>query len=561
VIQELVDFQVLAPAPGLGTGADLRLSLAPLVKAVLMNSGADLRTPAGELAPFTLQGAGRIDALRAFTSRTMAWDASQMVALLAEQEDLAECSISPYTDLLAYLFFGVTPPCAADYPGGDPLFRAWNAQTGSISLGYQAPTATQVFTRQVVVSNYSLRDRSYRLSTDLRFAEDAGRGVSLAVTPAALAIPAKGFALVTATVTIEPAALRDWTLNGGGLGNSGSPSCATATPELDCPSLTLFEADGAITIDGGPANTVRVPVHLLPRRAADVELSRVLQDQLILANASTFKAGVAEAFALVDDSPSRCESDPEPCIDGVYVPGARPGLGYSPVDISYVGLRSYAVPGLNGSLALPPAAGGALDDELVEFAVTVRDQPFRAAPNYPVRFDVGVDANADGVADYAVYNRDLVGSLDGRSAVFVRDLNPADGVQPERAYFFAVADFNSQNWVLPVPAAAIELRSDRPFRWWVAASDAYFATESGPRLTDCSPLPAAQCGDTAHTMQTGALRLRPAARTLLVPPDARVALPFSEDPGGPGGSPSQIGLLLLHRDNPPGRESSRALLR
>jgi len=563
-IQELEQFGVLDPSPGLGVSAGEfpRLSVAPFVKSLLMNQAeGELRTQTGDLAPYTQQGAGRVNALGAFTSRTLAWDATAVIKLLAADPVLTSCTVRPYYDLLNYLFFKITPPCAAAYPFDTPLYQAWNAQAGSLSFGYRATVGYQELSRQVAIYNYSRSPRSYSLATSLRFANDIGRGVGLSVTPSALTLPPGGFEIVTMTMTISPGALRDWTLNGGKLGNSGSASCESATPEIDCPSLTLFEVDGTLLIDGGANNRVSLPIHVLPRKTADVALSRVLEDQLILANFASYKDGTSDVFALVDSSPNQCDSRDRVCSDVDYIPGARPIFGQSPVDISYVGLRGYGVPGLNAALGLPASPAGATADELLEFAVTVFDKPYRASPNFPAQFEVHIDAGQDGVTDYVVYNADLGGGTDGRSAVFVRDVNPSDGVRATRPYLFTVADFNSQNWVLPVPAAAMDLRSDQPFRFYVLALDAYFKTNGTAQPWDCSPGPSTACGASAHTMQTGALRFRPAQLTVTVPTQTRAALFFSEDAGGVAGSPSQLGLLLLHRDAPSGRESTRVQLR
>lgn len=563
VIQELNDKGLLDVGPGLGVGDELRLSLAPLVKAVLMNSAyADLRTADGGPAPLSLQGAGRISALDSFVARTLAWDGSAMIDLLAGDPALANCSVTPYVDLLNYIFFKIPPPCAAQYPGGDPLFQAWNAQAGSISFGYRPVAVAQRLTRQVVVHNYARSPRSYALSTGLRFADDVGRGVELAVTPTALSLPGGGFEVVTLTMTLSPSALRDWTLNGGSLGAAGSAACASPTPERDCPSLTLFEVDGALIIDGGPRNRVALPIHVLPHRAADVVVSRVSETEVLLENRAAYEQGAVEAFALVDSSPNKCDLVADGvCVDGDYRVGSRPGLGRSPTDIRFVGLRSASVPGLNLEHGFPPAPAGALADELIEFAVTVFDRPYRASPNVPLQFEVHIDADRNGLTDYVVYNADLGGGRDGRSAVFVQDVNPVDGTRPTRAYRFTDADLNTQSWVLPVPAAAVDLRSDQPFTWYVLAYDAYFLDAGAGPPWDCSPGPATACGSAAHTTQTGALRFRPAVSGLAVPPESAAALPYGEDAGGPAGSPSQIGLLLLHRDALPGQGASEVLIR
>lgn len=563
IIQELEEKGSLDPSPGLADApGEPKLSLAPLVKAVLMNSAyGELGAPSGGLAPLTLQGAGRVSARDAFLGRTLALDATAMINLLASSPELNKCSLRPYLDLLIYKLLGTAPPCARLYPGGDPLYQAWNAQTGSVSFGYRPTVGFQELSRQVVVVNYSRSPRSYSLSTGLRFADDEGRGVALRVTPERLDLAGGAGAVVTLTMTISPRDLRTWTLNGGELGNRGSATCASPTPELDCPSLTLFEVDGALLIDGGANNRVSVPVHVLPRKVADVSVARILESRVLLSNRSAFMAGEVEAFALVDMSPNKCDVRAGTCADPDYTPGAVPGSGQSPVDLSYVGLRSYAVPGLNASLGLPAAPAGALADEVVEFALTVWDKPYRASPNFPVQFEVHIDADADGLEDYVVFNADLGDGRDGRSGVFVRDVNAADGTRPTAPYLYTVADFNSQNWVLPVPAAAVGLRSDRPFRYYVLAFDAYFRSSGAARPWDCSPGPVSACGAAAHTMQTGALRFRPAVDALSVPAEALATLGFGEDTGGVTGSPSQIGLLLLFRHALPGLESTSVRLR
>ncbi|NTU82817.1 MAG: S8 family serine peptidase, partial [Chloroflexales bacterium] len=502
IIQELEEHGELNSDPGLADDTGLNLSLGPLVKAVLMNNAfGGLRTATGGLAPYTLQGAGRISALGTFVGRTLALDATAMIALLASTPDLQRCTVTPYTDLLRYQSAGIPPPCAALYPSGEPLYRAWNAQTGSVSFGYRPTVTAQELTRQVVVQNYSRLPRSYSLSTALRFADDQGRGVALRVTPESLSLDGGAAEIVTLTLAISPEGLRDWTLNGGDLGDRGSASCNSPTPELDCPSLTLFEVDGALLIDGGANNQVSVPVHVLPHKGAEVSVSRSLEDRIILDNGAAFKAGVVEPFALVDISPNKCDTRTGTCTSVDYTPGDVPGLAASPIDINYVGLRSYASPGLNANLGLPPAPAGALADEVVAFAITVHDKPYRASPNFPVQFEVHIDADDDGTIDYVVFNADRGDGRDGRNAVFVRDVDAIDGTLAPPSYFNTVADFNTQSWVLRVPATAVGLQSNRPFRFYVRALDTYFRTSGAATPWDCSPGSATgqPCGSATHT--------------------------------------------------------------
>lgn len=553
MIQQLERLGLLNPNPGLGDAPNIPLSLAPYVKILLMNYGQSLRAADGSApAPVTLQGSGRLDALAAFRARTLAWDATELAARLTENPGLRGCTFTPLLDLLNYLFFRILPPCVGSYPFGDPLFRAWNAQTGSVSFGYQPVTTPQTLQRQVAVLNYSMSPRSYTLSTSLRA---DGRGVSLSVSPERVDLPGRSATLVTVTATIDPARLRAWTLE-----NTADATRAAETAGGECEGTAPLEVDGLLVVDGGANNRVHVPIHVVPRRVAQVRVTRQESDRLELANPAPVAVGAVESFALVEISPNQCDTlnpTTTPCPSPDYIIGSRPGSGASPVDLSGVGLRSYSVPGLNATLELPPAPPGAIPDEVVEFALTVYDQPFRASPDVPVRFEAHIDANRDGVTDYVLYNAAADGR-NGRNAVFVRTVgSPA----PPRSYFFLVADFNTQNYVLPVPAAAIGLRSDRPFNYFILAYDAYFLNRGAPQLWDCSPAPAPTCGATAHTMQTGQLRFRPAVPELTIPPRGSATLPFSADPDGAAGSPSQQGLLLLFRDALPGQGSAAVTLR
>ncbi|MGQ9925327.1 MAG: S8 family serine peptidase [Chloroflexaceae bacterium] len=552
MIQQLERLGLLNPNPGLGDAPNVPLSLAPFVKILLMNHSHSLLDAGGnEPAPVTLQGSGRLDALAAFRGRTLAWDATELAARLAEDPDLRQCTFTPLLDLLNYLFFRLLPPCADGYPFGDPLFRAWNAQTGSVSFGYQPLAAPQTLQRQVAVLNYATSPRSYTLSTSLRA---GGRGVSLSVSPERVDLPPRSATIVTVTATIDPSRLRAWTLE-----DTAAAQVAAAAAARECGrGAAPLEVDGLLVVDGGLHNRVNVPIHLVPRRVAQVRITRQKSDRLELANPAPVAPGPVENFALVEISPNQCDSlnPTTPCATPDYVIGSRPGSGESPVDLFGVGLRSYSVPGLNATLGLPPAPPGAMADEVVEFALTVYDRPFRASPDVPVRFEAHIDANRDGVTDYVVYNAAPDGR-NGRNAVFVRALGSS---APSQSYFFLVADFNTQNYVLPVPAAAIGLRSDRPFNYFVLAYDAYFLNQGAPQLWDCSPAPAPTCGATVHTMQTGQLRFRPAVQELTLPPGGSATLTFSADPDGSAGSPSQQGLLLLFRDALPGQGSAAVVL-
>lgn len=550
LVQELERRGLIDGSTGLRDPSLGELSLGPFLKALLTNTAAQSVTaPDGLPAPVTLTGAGRVNALGAFTARSLALDATEMVRLLEATPTPPGCPVRPYRDLINYLFFGRTPACAIDYPFGNALMRAWNAQSGGISFGYRPTVGYQEIQRQVALVNFSRSDRTYQVSSQFRDPADSGLDVELRIEPSELLVGANSIELITLTLTLGPRSLPSWELNAGALGDRGSCPAGSAA---DCPSLDRYEIDGTLRISDGASANLTLPWQVLPRRVADVSVVRVEPDQIILRNLSEFQEGLSEAFALVDVSPNQCDRRNGICTDVDYTPGVNPGSAQSPVDLNQVGVRGRSVPGLNAEYGLPPAPAGAAPDELIEFAVTVYDRPYRATPLSPARFEITVDADRDGRDDYLVYNAEA--ARDGRSAVFVRDLNPADGTQAERFYRYSDVNFNTQAWILPVPAAAIGLRSDQPFRFVVRAFDSAF----GGAAWDCSPAPTATCGDAAHTFQTGQPRFITES-SFSVPTLGRYALTYAEDPAA--ADSSQIGALLIFRQAQSGQESVSVRLR
>lgn len=585
VIQALQARQLWAPAdPGVGA---VGISVAPLVKALLMNSAETETTIGGHFyAPITLQGAGRLNPLGALFAKGAALDVTQLYDWSAAQTELPCALTSSPTNGLALAmppaYYNGSYKCLSQYPFGNDFFNAWNAQAGSLSFGYAAVTASGGQTRKLLVINLTDTPHTYEVESEFRYANDTLGEVTLSVSPAEFTLAGRGSAVVDVTLHLNAKGLRPWTLDSGAGGASGTRlDCAAAA----CPSLTEQEYDGFLKIeqdepeaadepDQAPSHrhfsgesdhdfdnveTLSLPWQVLPKRAAQVQVARVDAASVKLRNAGAYETGEANVFALLQVSPNKCEiinGATGTCLEQNYQPGVVPGINGSFIDLHEIGLRSYSVPGANAYFGLPPAPAGALADEIIDFALTVYDKPYRASHNYPVAFNIYVDADSDSVLDYVVFNADLaLDGSDGRSAVFVRDINVVDGTHPTRAYFFSATDFNSQNWILPVPAAALGARSDHPLRVLVTVYDAYFST-GGSVSQDCSP---SDCTST-HQVQTGWLKYQPDAPALFVPPLALATLLYDRPAGGAAASPAQIGLLFLYWTAPVGAESDSVVL-
>jgi hypothetical protein len=580
IIEALRARGVFRPLPGMAL--ENISVVVPLVKALLMNTahpntyvgGSRANGGHGFLSPITLQGAGRIDVLAAYEADTVAWDVTDFYVYYRQwREGLPvddPCRVRLFLDVVFYYYLGLYPECAIESPFGNDFFRAWNAQTGSISFGYDGVSGFASNTRQIVIVNLSGKRKTYDLDAALRYDDDAGKGAKLQLSKDSVTIgPSFPAALVNVTMELRANTLRDWTLDAGQYGANGTNiycdnPAANSLPIIGepddegCPTLQMFEIDGFLNIDGGRHNTVHLPWQVLPEKVANTYLSGVLSSQSVvrLRNPSRFQAGAVDVFSLIEVSPNQCEVIGEDgvCLVTDYQPGIIPGLNASPVDLHELGVRSYAIPDLNARLGLVSGSTGALADEVVEFGLSVYDAPYRASHNFPVMFQVAIDADQDQAVDSIVFNADLARSgVDGRNAVFVCDSDatgdPAmcDPTDPVRPYFYTITDFNSQNWILPVPATAIGVASNRPFNFYVRAVDAYF-TEA---VTDCAPTGCAGF----YTYQTGQPRYIPAALTVQTPRRGRYDLAYETSPAGATASPAQIGLLFLHRNNWPGRES------
>lgn len=540
-------------------GLDGPPSSAPLIKSLLMNTantntyigGSAANGGGNYLAPITLQGAGRVDVLKAYNSGTVAFDVTDLLNYFNDPNADPPCAVTPVLDALFYTILGIPPECATDFPFGNDFLNAWNKQTGSLSFGYDGYSANASETRQLVIANLGTTSKTYKLSNQFRYNDDVGKGATIKITPSSVTVPAGESRLVEVTLNIQASRLRDWTLDGGLFGDAGTNiTCNDPNPDSGCPTLTMFEIDGFVKINGGANNTVMVPWQVLPKKAANTYIHNTTSNSVRFRNPGTSKPGDTDVFALVEISPNNCEviDGVGDCLEEDYIPGMLPGINTTAIDIKEFGVRSSVAPGLNAALGLPAAPAGAINDAVLEFALSVYDAPYRASHNYPVEFDIYIDSDADGVDDYVIFNADLaLNASDGRNAVFVADVNPSDGTRPMQPYFFTNSNFNSQNWILPVPAAAVGVESNRPFKFIALAFDAYFSGD----LWDCSPF---DCSS-YHTFTFGQPKYQTPTSSFQVPAGGNYNLSFSKPSGGAAASPSQIGLLFFHRDAVVGRES------
>ena len=386
---------------------------------------------------------------------------------------------------------------------------AWDADTltPSLSFGYKRLIAgPSSSTRTVVVRNYSATPQTYSIGTSFRYADDAATGAVSLSAPSNIVVPPQGTATFNVTLNItNPTLLPTWTLNGGASGGDGS-------------LLRLLEDDGFVTISGA-GDTVRLPWHILPHKAAHVTPAATSvalvggAGTLPLSNAGAARSGRVDVFALTGTSPQ----------SATPIPGL--GDGFALVDLQSVGARLVSI------------GGGQFG---VQFAITTFGT--RTHPNYPAEFDVYIDANRDGTPDFVVFNAENGGfAATGQNVVGVFSF----ATRTTTVFFFTDADLNSSNVILTAPLSALGLTPSTMFDFQVFAFDNYFTGA----LTDASTL-------MTHTLGTPKFvgSLSPASP---IPAGGSATLNVFAVPGGAVASPSQTGLLLMYRDGLPGRESDQ----
>jgi minor extracellular serine protease Vpr len=437
------------------------------IKALLMNTAettvyTNPATLPGVLAPITRIGAGEVRVDRALASQTAAW--------------------------------------------------VGRGDSAALSFGYAPFAQFQVLEREVKVRNYSRYPKTYTISPSFRYADDEASGAVRVIAPRTLRVGGGETEDFTVRLIVDPSKLPVWAIDGGFGGGNG-------------PSLQSVEYDGYVRIRDG-SDDIRLPWHLLPHRAADVDADeRVRLNQgagtLELKNRSRVLEGGVDLFALTGTSPRVPKSQ---------LPQA--GDNFTVSDLRAVGVR------LNGSF--------------VQFAINTYTR--RAHPAYPGEFDVVIDSNADGVDDYVVYSAELGGfGVTGQTVINVVTL----ATNAIRTVTFADADFQSRNFIMWVPLSAVGLTPTSKFRFSVLAFDNYFTGN----LTDAIENMTFTLNQPRYDV-TGATNIVASALgDFAVPPGDRSTLDVVELPGGAAASPSQSGLLLMYRDAASPQEAETVVVR
>jgi hypothetical protein len=453
-------------APMVAGAAALLIQAYPLaspydIKARLMNTAEtniliSPQTAPGQLAPITRIGAGEVRVNRAHQVQTLASDAADPSAV-------------------------------------------------NVAFGHFRVIGNATYAKKVLVRNLSGAARTYSITPEFRYADDAAGGAVTISTPPSVTVPANGSASFTLTLAVNTNLLNPWTLNGGSRGGDGF-------------RLQGHEYDGYVKISDA-TDTVRLPWHILLHRAANVRpgasslaLGGAPSGNLPLTNTGGSVPGVVSSFSLTGTS-ARFPTNVLP----------RPGDNFAVIDLKSVGVRMI-------ENALGPGA------DVVQFAVNTWGE--RAHPNYPAEFDVFIDVNNDGIDDYVVFSAENGGfAVTGQNLTVLQNL----ATNQQTIRFFTDADLTSANAIFTILRSDVAgLGRDTKFRFSVYAVDNYYTGALTDALIDMQ-----------YTLSTP----RFVAGDVSVPVNGLVNLVVNRNPAGDAASPSQTGILLMHRDARTGQEA------
>ena len=325
----------------------------------------------------------------------------------------------------------------------------------------------------------------------------------------------------TVKLTINGAKLKKWTLDSG--------ANALAARLLD-----NLEFDGYINLDNTKttsdnADPLHLAWHVLPRQSsyvstpASANVDTTIPDGILedvpAAKVKVTNGGVGtgtvDAYSWVGQSPLQ--------------PKARRGTNTPIIDLRAVGVQTFPVPA-------DFCSDSGEDSFVYVFAVNTWARHGTIGA-FPGEYDIFLDTDQDGEADFVVFNSSLNGVADARELVWSLDLNdPA--AEPE-AFFFADSGTNDSNTIMPICGEQIGLDANdffEPMDMAIGAFDNYFSgnlTDSIEGMT-VAPLGEryfADFGDDAFISADV--------------PAFSTADMFVADFGADGTNPSEIGLLLV----------------
>ncbi len=305
----------------------------------------------------------------------------------------------------------------ADAAGITQVMATTADHTDALSYGYQPLADGWSATKSFTVTNETASTQTFDLSS--AFAEPAlGTTIDINDGAETVDVPAHGTAQVDVTLTLDPAAVAALPA-----AEEGTLGAVVSTAG----NIVLTPEDA-----GAGVGTIHVPFNLVPRGISDVTAS---------ARSAYAAAGTTSTASTLLTNGGIHQGNGDVYAWGLTDPQDLPG---DTVDIRDVGVQ-----------VLPGAAlGSDTSDRGLVFAINTWGQASTEATNF---YDVAIDTNGDGTADFDLQAADLglltTGLYNGTLAAVLFD---SDGNQVG-PIFFADAPSNGSTVELPVLASSLGL--------------------------------------------------------------------------------------------------------
>ena len=328
----------------------------------------------------------------------------------------------------------------------NPLDRSSN-NTGGLSFGFiDAALPRVIVDKDILIANHSYHPRTFSITPTARFADDVATGAVSLSLPSSVTLGPLQNKILRARLTVNSAKLRNNLMNSGSGANNHT-------------LLRANEYDGYVVFHSAQ-ETITLPWHVLPRKDALVltpygQSLRFGADGSGSVKLANIGVGTAQpnAYSLIAVSAN--------------LPQGGKGQQSPTPDIRAIGV--------NTVVDSPDFVTGCDAQFYWEFAINSWER--QTMPTDAI-YDVLLDIDGDGIADWDVFNFDLSLSnslSDGRQVTWAIDTKTGTLAS---AFFFVEHSTNSANTVLRVCGEQVGLASadilTRNVGVTVFASDFFF---------------------------------------------------------------------------------------
>jgi Subtilisin-like serine proteases len=303
-------------------------------------------------------------------------------------------------------------------------------QEATLSFGFAEPSVAYVGTRTITISNLSNQPVSYTLSTQ---ASAQSRPAKVALSTKKVTVKARSTATVRVGLSVPAASI------GSSLAGDDQ--------------FSFYQVSGSVVVSSS-AGVLKVPYLLVPRASAKLAAGLVSDKQFSLLKAANAapKKGTKPSATLPSYSLGLKLTNRGGALSAladVYtwglsdkakdLPRGSVGAGY---DLRAAGVQSF----------------GSADDPFLVFAINNHNRWSNAAT---IEFDISIDTNRDGSADYLLISYDSGyirnGEYNGIAEVFVVDLSSGN-LYPTG--YLAQAPTDSSTILLPVSSSMLGLTAN-----------------------------------------------------------------------------------------------------